>query len=100
MLRYAYSERPRQHTPSPHRQVGSLEGSVSRRPILSHSTNQARRGSRPSHAPGITGRFVLLPKNVVTRAAKVDIMSHSTHPGRCSLWKVTLQAPPQAGLFF
>src|SRR5215472_10142499 len=25
MLRYAYSERPRQHTPSPHRQVGSLE---------------------------------------------------------------------------
>jgi hypothetical protein len=26
MLRYAYSERPRQHTPSPHRRVGSLEG--------------------------------------------------------------------------
>jgi hypothetical protein len=26
MLRYAYSERPRQHTPRPHRRAGSLEG--------------------------------------------------------------------------
>jgi hypothetical protein len=32
-------------------------------------------------SPGVTGRFVLLPKNVVTGAAKVDIMSRSTHTG-------------------
>jgi hypothetical protein len=29
----------------------------------------------------------------------VDIMSHSTHTGRCFLWKATLQAPAQSGLF-
>jgi len=62
-------------------------------PILSGGPNQARRGSPPSPVAGITGRFVLLPKNVVTGAAKVDIMSRSTHTGRCFLWKATLQAP-------
>jgi hypothetical protein len=29
----------------------------------------------------------------------VDIMSRSTHTGRCFLWKATLQAPAQSGLF-
>src|SRR6516225_8425043 len=37
---------PRQHTPSPHRHVGSLEDPVSRRPILFEGTNDAKRGSR------------------------------------------------------
>src|SRR6516165_8079221 len=67
--------------------------------MLSQSTNQARRGRDRAASQGITGRFVLLPKNVVTGAAKVDIMSRSTHTGRCFLWKATLQAPAQSGLF-
>ncbi len=52
MLRYAYSERPRQHTPRPHRRAGSLEGpEFSRRPILSQGTDRAKRGSRKRSDP-------------------------------------------------
>jgi hypothetical protein len=44
-------------------------------------------------------RTMVCVKNVVTGAAKVDIMSRSTHTGRCFLWKATPQAPAQSGLF-
>src|SRR5215831_8399046 len=52
MLRYTYSERPRQRMASLHRQVGSREGPESLDcPILSGGTNQARRGSRKRPDP-------------------------------------------------
>jgi hypothetical protein len=60
-------------------------------------TRNRAMGTRYSY--GLSGRFVLLPKNVVTGAAKMDIMRRSTHTGRCFLWKAILQAPARSGLF-
>jgi hypothetical protein len=43
----------------------------------------------------ITGRFVLLPKHLVTGAAEASIVSPTRRAsdGFVPLWKVTLQAP-------
>jgi hypothetical protein len=78
--------------------LGTDKRELPRRPIPRHKSDKARIATEPT-PPGITGRFVLLPKNVVTGAAKVDIMGRSTHTGRCFLWKATLQAPARSGLF-
>jgi hypothetical protein len=48
----------------------------------------------------ITGRFVLLPKHLVTGAAEASIVSPTRRASDgFPLWKVTLQARPSRGFF-
>ena len=46
-----------------------------------------------------TGRFVLLPKNLVTGAAKVRIVVARPARAAFSLWKINYEAPAHSGLF-
>ena len=72
--------------------IGKIIGPFGRAGSKGGIATEPRRG-------GITGRFVLLPKNVVTGAAKVDIMSRSTHTGPMLPLEGDTSSPGSVGAF-